>query len=537
MLWKQKKETVAVLFPAAIFAINILIGISFSKYGDFSYIFDGGWQIAKSIVLVTIYTILFSVILYKLYKKIGEIKLRDYNKCSQGVVFGVSFIVLLLCYMPYLYAYYPGSINSDTSHQLASAFGYELNTNHYPFFSTWLMGFCMRVGTAILDNTFGIFIYVLLQTVMQAFAFSNTLRIMVKWKMPVWIVLGAGVYYAVLPIWGGYAQFMIKDTLYSAVVVLFTTMLLELLVENRTSINKCKILGITAVGLVTILLRNNGVYIVLPCLLAGTIFIKRGKKRNLMFIALAVCVVFNWAYGSLVLPAMHIPKGSVREALSVPFQQTARYVKEYEDEVTEEEKAAINAVLAYDWIAENYVDYGADPVKNTYKEYGEDGARLGNYFKYWFLMFFKHPVVYFEATVANSYYYYCANINGSFEPIYLNYIYYDEHTECFDVYQLEEREELRQEIYEYAQGFQELPIIGLLFSQGFYTYVLIGMIGLFCYRKKYKYIIGLLPSALSVLICVASPVNGSYRYFLPVIGCTCICLAYCIKCKELERND
>ena len=38
--------------------------------------------------------------------------------------------------------------------------------------------------------------------------------------------------------------------------------------------------------------------------------------------------------------------------LSIPFQQTARYVTKYSDEVTEEEKDAINNVLQYDNLKE-----------------------------------------------------------------------------------------------------------------------------------------------------------------------------------------
>ena len=44
--------------------------------------------------------------------------------------------------------------------------------------------------------------------------------------------------------------------------------------------------------------------------------------------------------------------GSAKEMLSIPFQQTARYVTKYSDEVTEEEKDATNNVLQYDNLKE-----------------------------------------------------------------------------------------------------------------------------------------------------------------------------------------
>ena len=200
--------------------------------------------------------------------------------------------------------------------------------------------------------------------------------------------------------------------------------------------------------------------------------------------------------------------------------------------MTEEEKIAINAVLDYDKIGQNYLSYGADPVKNTYKEPKEQTATLGNYFIHWFKMFWKHPTVYMEATIANSYYYYCANMVGSIEPIYVDFIHANETMERLGLAGLEGNAQLRERIDEFSEGFQSIPVLKLLFSEGFYTYILIGLLAYLCYAKRKKYIVGLLPNMIGVMVCIASPVLGSFRYFLPVIGCTCIVFAYCIKCKE-----
>lgn len=56
-------------------------------------------------------------------------------------------------------------------------------------------------------------------------------------------------------------------------------------------------------------------------------------------------------------------KDSPKEMFSLPFQQTARYVKEYGDEISEEEREIIAKVLDYDSLAEIYEPMTADPVK------------------------------------------------------------------------------------------------------------------------------------------------------------------------------
>jgi len=276
------------------------------------------------------------------------------------------------------------------------------------------------------------------------------------------------------------------------------------------------------------LLRNNGIYVVVPCFVGGLILVWKEKQRNCWLYGTLLCVGFYLIWGNIVLPMANVKDGSVREALSVPFQQTARYIKEYSDEVTKQEYEAINQILDYDRLGKNYVSYISDPVKDTYKEPQNEFSALKDYFKHWFFMFFKHPSVYFEATVANSYYYYCANIVGSFEPIYVNFIYYGGLTEKFNLKMTEKTAHMREWIDQYVKDFQEVPIIKYLFGQGFYTYILIGLIGFLYYAGKKEWVVGLIPNILGVLICIASPVNGSYRYFLPVMACTAISIMFCL---------
>ena len=57
-----------------------------------------------------------------------------------------------------------------------------------------------------------------------------------------------------------------------------------------------------------------------------------------------------------------VGKPAASEGLSVPFQQTARYVCEYEDEVTEYERQVINDTLNFDAM-KNYEPRISDPIK------------------------------------------------------------------------------------------------------------------------------------------------------------------------------
>jgi len=83
--------------------------------------------------------------------------------------------------------------------------------------------------------------------------------------------------------------------------------------------------------------------------------------------------------------------------LSVPFQQTARYVKYHADELSDEDIKTIDYVLNYDTLAERYKPEIADPVKNEYNKYTKTKDLIA-YFKIWFKGLVKHPETYIDAT-------------------------------------------------------------------------------------------------------------------------------------------
>lgn len=530
----MKGKIMAVGLPALVFAINIIIGTSFEKYGGFGYIFLSKANLFKIMGLVVGLTVVFGILLFGIYKCV--LKMDNHLKwnVSKWKMIWISFVVLVLCYIPYLYIYFPGSVNSDSVDQLTMYFGFKEMTNHHPLFSSLLMGWMVWLGSELVNGAFGVFLYVLMQTLVLAFSFAYTLGTMIKWKLSEKMIIVCLLFYGLMPFWGGYAQLMIKDTLYVAILVLFVTIFLECLVEKER-IPKKKIFWLIVLGIITSLLRNNGIYVVVISVFGGVIYEWKKRNKGVWLKSLIVFMVFWLAWSNIALPFFRVKDGSIREMLSIPFQQTARYIQEYAYEVTEEERMAIDKVLDYEWVQDMYTSYGADPVKNTYKEPENEGAALANYFKYWLLMFFKHPTVYFEATIANSYYYYCANVSGSgsFEPIFVDEIYENMYSKELGLVVPKRNVNARENILELLENMQKIPIVKLLLSEGFYTYLLIGMMGFFVYAGKKRCIWGLLPNMIGVLVCIASPVLGSFRYFLPVIACTCIMFAYCFKCKEI----
>ena len=106
--------------------------------------------------------------------------------------------------------------------------------------------------------------------------------------------------------------------------------------------------------------------------------IKVKSKGKYAIWTLILPLIFSALITMGITSAFHVEKDTPKEMLSLPFQQTARYVRDYGDEGTEEEKAAIGQVLDYDKIAKGYMELTSDPVKTTYHAKEWQVMRLGH---------------------------------------------------------------------------------------------------------------------------------------------------------------
>lgn len=195
-------------------------------------------------------------------------------------------------------------------------------------------------------------------------------------------------------------------------------------------------------------------------------------------------MMFHIVFNSLLLPLMEVSEGSKKEMLSVPFQQTARYVSLYENELTDEEIDIIDHVLDYSVIREKYNPINSDPVKDSYKYPSKQDFM--KYVKVWIHQFKQHPSSYVQATLNNCFgYFYPGYIQNSIS----NMQFYikgeplatgdqDIHYVCGN--------NVRNVLMAYSLLWFKLPGISLLLYPGTYTWLLLICLGTLIRHKKYK---------------------------------------------------
>lgn len=521
-----KKVEKTALVVSLILTIFVLVGASYEKYGNWN-----GTLSAVSFIQGVVYVVFFYLVILYFYricdhqvriKALDEIRRYLENRKPIQVIIQIAS-VMLLCWMPYLIAYFPGSIQSDATSQIMQYFGLTPMNDHHPAFSTWLIGLCIASGKAFGSINMGLFLYVLLQSVISALIFAYCIYSMNKYEAPVSLAIGTFLYFSCVPFWPAYEQTVIKDTLFTAIVALFVVTLYHLTHNWNYFRNSKKQISLFIILMfVMSLLRKNGIYVAVATLLVMAFMYRRQYKLIVGMLLITLCLFEG--YSHILLPMCNVQSGSIKEALSIPFQQTARYLKEYPQDVTEEEREAIDEVLDYATIALQYNPYISDPVKNTFKQ--EAGKKeIINYFSAWFQMFIKHPGVYVQATIHNSYGYVYPNsrIMGPYGVFEMELGQPLEGMEFH--YSFENLESVRTILMKTTYVLGNIPVIHWIYHPATYTWVIFIAVG-YCIRKKDKsLLVVLIPSITILLTCVASPVNAYIRYALPMMASVPIVIA------------
>lgn len=443
--------------------------------------------------------------------------------------------VYVLCWSPYLLAFYPGTVCWDLGEMVAQFFGQtEMDTWH-PVFTTWVMGSCVWLGRLFGSDNLGAALFTLLQTTALSYALARSVQHLRQLGLNRMVRLCAIVFFALVPFWAGYAQFVSKDTLYTSALLLFALNVLGLL--TGTAKPRRAAMELFIWGLLSCLFRSNGLYVVLPTALMAVLLAVRGRNRLTVGAGLAGAVACAMLFSNVLIPALGIRDETASGIYSACFQQSARVLRDHADTVTPEEYAAIDFVLDAKNLPELYEPWISDPVKYTFRQYGQgaeaEKEALARYRKTWLSMLPKYPLTYLESFFAGSVSYYCFtpkmegetyNNQAGNRMVFETYELGDSRgydLRFLDTTQIGALAPARTLLALFARGWRHIPLLGMLYVCPVYTWLLVGA-GLSAARQKRwrLLIVGFLPALLSLGVCMLGPVNDYFRYFLPIVAMT-----------------
>lgn len=508
---KARKANLESVF-ATIFSVFMLFGKSYLLYNSWDLIFDSVIQTALAICAGIGWWFFFCEVLklcVKFCTKKCELEINN-----TGCVW-FYFGIIILGWLPFAVLYFPGSVPHDGMYQLSMWFGYDKASNHHPWFTTVIFGILMSIGKHISDNT-GIFFIVLFQILVCAGSYS-----FVCLKLQKWAGYKAGfitsLFFSIIPMWGMYSVAVVKDTLFFAIFALYFCSFIDVFeLKEKHVLKKTEIFywgQFIVLNIIVCLIRNDGIYRVI---LAGiALFLAAsGKRKKIVVSMLMICGVLL-AYNTFIYDVVGVQKGSPREMLSIPLQQTARYVRDCDD-ITEKEKNSIAAIMPYDSIEKNYNEEISDPIKN--RTYAYTREQITNYASAWVNMGLRHPDIYIQATLNNTFGYFYPFYNSRVMSTYQNYIKGEPVNKGFDIYYIMD-DKYRNALSDYSEIWRIIPGVALLSNPGMYTWLMLIGIMILLKKRMWRELAVASVLVVQVAICIASPVNGLLRYAMPLMGC------------------
>ena len=526
---RDRRQTVCCLIPAILFAGFCLVGFSFALNSTPERLYGAPELILKTCGAFAGYTVVFFLMLCGLFHWLKQRKTKTYtvhavNPRGYAALllkrpFTTAFVTMLAAYLPYIAASYPALFMGDCQTILPQGFGIAVLTTHHPVPYTLFVTGVIRLGLSVFHSwNAGAFLFSVLQLLFFLAVMAYAIRILIRelelnWKWAVmleaWFVLGPRVSNCMFV--------MTKDVYYAAFLLLLAVALVLVFRQGWTT-RSATLLILSSVGILAF--RKDGFYVLMISYAVFLLFSKPLRKKMPLFLigVLALHLLFN----QVIYPAAGIPKGSIKEMLSIPMQQTARCAKYLGDSLTEEEKSEILDMFTFESIEEMGAAYDpslVDYVKFRFPEQ-VDSELLHRYLRLWAAMGKRYP-----ATYVNAF------INNYFEYVYPGCVFmqcsYDWSETCFgrvntkmgsDFHYPEGLAQYRHGLESLREKIFETWPFRLLNMPGMTTWFLLVWAFWLIWQKDDISLMLTVPLFVVMLICIASPCNGYYcRYQYPLL--------------------
>lgn len=424
----------------------------------------------------------------------------------------------------------------------------------------------------------GVFAFVCLQGALTIVAFTASVAYLRERSCPVPLCFFAYAFLCVMPFISTWALCMVKDSLFGLFYVPYMMMLFEAVRTRGESLRDSRTVALFAlVGLALCLTKKTGIYVVVPTALIAALIsfarlraarsdrsrvqspacapaakahvpradvpcasrgadgpvaeahspriLHRHRERvarprghepwkGYVTQALLCVVVMMVIFPLLVFPLLNVAPGGKQEVLGTLFQQTARYVLYYPEDVTEEEREAIDALLEYDNLARQYTFNFQDEVKYRYN-LDATADEIAAYLEVWAAQGLRHPESYLASLFSIAGYYVapCGAAN-------IRMVTVDTHMGDDDRYMLwnpDELDWLRLGLDEAYKTVSEIPGVNGPLLLAVYVFWLPAVLMFVAWRNRLRCGTLFAPALILLGFCVIAPVYDA-RYCIPLLN-------------------
>lgn len=527
---KNLKDKKKIIIMSLIFTI-------LAVYGDIVYnlmyekninILDKILTVKTLISLIGTFNIIF-IILANIFPKLIKAQLSKASNIikSKKVIFILSFVVILLAWLPYFLSMYPAAMSGDSFGELTMVINnFETITDHHPVLHLIFLWIPYTLGYKIFGTiTAGVACTTITQMISMALIFSSFITFLYNRKVNEKILLIVLCYFAFIPMHGYYSVVMWKDVIFSGTMLILSMETYKLFEkEKNNNLDIKHISPFIIASLLCVFFRNNAIYMYV----IFSIFLILVFKKHYKLFLTAITIVFGTyiVVKGPVFNYLNIVKSASTEYIGMPLQQVGRMA--YKDiEFTAKEKKIIDELIPLSIMKEAYNPIVSDGIKfnKNYNIKVFDENKF-DYLKLWLGLVVKHPITAIEAYSVSALGYWYPGVEfWTVEKTIME-------GNNFDL-KMEPKAPSFVRTFVNKIESRNLPIMNITWSIGLCFWI----IGLFAYItmliKGKRYILYYIPViGLWITMLVASPVFCEFRYVYGAFTC----LPFLLLVPYIDKN-
>lgn len=520
----NKRTLIVSIVVGVIFSLLYAMGFEIQSEISFHYL-------SSSRLMFNLFTLapLFIVLSAAFYTMIeGHRKRRkDTVLCStafqrflrSGKGFFLIWLLLFAVYIIFgVLGVYPALYSYDAFVQLEQFHG-TLNS-HFPILHTLLLGVCFDAGIYLLSSaTMGFLFYSLIQSLLFSAALAWFLHRLSRWA-PAWIIVVGLLFFAIVPYHALMAVSTTKDTLFSTLFLLVALECFEMAVDSKTYfMRRSNLLRFIIFVLLMCLMRTNAILAFLVFVPIASLVLWMPKDQTLKFVASSVfAVILYCGINFGIYPLAGIDQVKSNEALSLPLQQIACVAVVAPEVFSEEQHEVLETIIP------DYKDFSpgiADPIKNSAEISGNEEALVKLYVD----IGLQRPKDYAFVPMRMTYAYWYPDAiykDPACPHPYLEGVNRFEETYGHHKIEYKNYNNLAAKVFasfsSVSPPHQNIALLSLLFSPGFYTWLIIFTLGLSFVRKDRRVAIPCILMAAYALTLLFGPCALA-RYSYPFMVC------------------
>ncbi len=497
---------------AAFLTLALLVCEAMTAETTVACLWAGGTQLMKTALFLSGVFPLCLCLIRALREGLTKVPLDEGRPSKHPFLW--PFVLMLLCWIPYMIAKYPIGMSPDATVQILE---YQANTisKDHPVLTTLAYGWLWQLGDALGDTNLGFFGLMIAQAVSMAAVLAHSLTCMRRWRVPCAVRTVILLAYCIVPNYSGWVTAMVKDIPYVIGCLLLTVLLFDFAFDKKAFFQKRSNRLLLAGALLTIWLwRRNGPVLAIA---AGLylVFATKCARRTLALVAACCAVAFGLQTG--LEKATNALPAAQRETYSLMLQATGRIVKNHQDELPQEELQVISRILDYEKAAENYNPILTDEVKRYFiEEAGEENYDA--YVRVALSQMARYPLDTLDSFLNLTYRIFDLRSDRTeyIKAREISHPYYiRSYTNLlYDQSKLQGLNASQEAVENWNFWFPDLPGVGMLVNIGFCVEMMLVM--MYLLREKNRWMLsGFLPSVVTLGFLMLSSLVY-IRYALPI---------------------